>query len=567
MKSNSARSTISAHTKRIIQYKNALRRRWQRLGPGIDKQRAKRDLNEIKMYISQTVTAEYNNFIANQLRHIKKGSKKLWKLSKSARGKNICHTDKIKIHGMASVDDNDNANCLAKIFGKSHTITNSFTHENDINVSNTINAFNNFSHLRCPSPRIERNEIYNIINSFRPFKSPGPDTIQNILLKKLPSAAIDWITVLINKCVEKCHWPSNFKTAKVIPILKSGKPAADPNSYRPISLLNALGKVLERIVYSRLIDIVELKNLLPDFQFGFRKGHSTIHQAKRIHKYISRNKAAKKSTGVVLLDIEKAFDSVWHDGLIHKLIKMKIPSYLIRLINAFIRNRHFSVYVNNNISNKIKIPAGLAQGTCISPILYALFVADIPTDPSTKIALYADDTAIYSSSKQTNTIVNRLNSSLASLQNYFNKWRIKLNSSKTQAIIFPFDNKRRRKEHVNSTLLKTNKCFRALYSMLSKKAQLSTSNKTLIYIAVIRPILAYGAPIWSSAARTHIQKLNNVQNKITKTINNLPRRTPTFMLERLTNIQSLNEYLDSLNTKFIQNCHTSDYELIREIER
>lgn len=214
LKSNSARSTISTHTKRIIQYKNALRRRWQRLEPGSEKQRAKRDLNEIKKYISQTVAAEYNGFMTNQLRHIKKGAKKLWQLSKSARGKNVCHTDKIKIYGLNTVDDNDKANCLAKIFEKSHTITSSFTHENDTNVSNTINAFNNFSHLRCQSPRIDRNEIYNIIKSFRPFKSPGPDTIQNILLKKLPPAAIDWITVLINKCVEKCHWPSSLNRQK-----------------------------------------------------------------------------------------------------------------------------------------------------------------------------------------------------------------------------------------------------------------------------------------------------------------------------------------------------------------
>lgn len=108
---------------------------------------------------------------------------------------------------------------------------------------------------------------------------------------------------------------------------------------------------------------------------------------------------------MILLDIEKVFNSIWHDGLIYKLIQMKLPTYLVRMINAFIRNRKFAVHVNNSVSNYINLPAGLAQGTCISPILYALFVADMPIADQTDIALYADDTAIYTSAKQSKTII------------------------------------------------------------------------------------------------------------------------------------------------------------------
>lgn len=124
---------------------------------------------------------------------------------------------------------------------------------------------------------------------------------------------------------------------------------------------------------------------------------------------------------MILLDVEKAFDSIWHDGLIYKLIKMKLPSYLIKLIDSFIRNRKFAVHVNNAISNEMPIPAGLAQGTCISPILYALYIADLPTMTNTELALYADDTAVYTAAKRSNTIVKRLNESLQILQQYFTK--------------------------------------------------------------------------------------------------------------------------------------------------
>lgn len=147
----------------------------------------------------------------------------------------------------------------------------------------------------------------------------------------------------MNKCIKLSYWPQSFKIAKVIPILKSSKAPSEAQSYRPISLLNSMGKILERVIYSRIIEFVEEKNLLPSVQFGFRRGHSTTHQAMRIKKFIMKNKRLKKSVGLLLLDIEKAFDSVWHDGLIHKLIQMKFPAYLIKMIDAFIRNRKFIV--------------------------------------------------------------------------------------------------------------------------------------------------------------------------------------------------------------------------------
>lgn len=230
-----------------------------------------------------------------------------------------------------------------------------------------------------------------------------------------------WLTKIFNKCFSSSYWPKNFKIAKVIPILKAGKPSIEASSYRPISLLSATGKLLEKVLQKRLINVIEEKNLLPNFQFGFRRGHSTVHQAARIKRFIQRNKRNKKSTGLVLLDIEMAFDSIWHDGMIHKLIKLKIPSYMIRLIDSFIRRRQFKVYINQGVSESIEIQAGLAQGTCISPILYALYVADIPKDNDTQIALYADDTALYTAAKTSNSIVNRLNVTLQTLQHYFRK--------------------------------------------------------------------------------------------------------------------------------------------------
>lgn len=491
-------------------------------------------------------------------------------------------------------DDCDRANCLADIFEKAHTITKAYSHVFDKEVRTTINSFHAFSSFHCTTPIISLEEITKTIAALRPFKAPGPDSIQNVLLKQLPQSAVHWLCELFNRCISMGHWPQNFKVAKVIPILKPGKSAKDASSYRPISLLNATGKILERIIYERLNNYIEEKKLLPNVQFGFRRGHSTIHQAMRIKQYIAGEKLTRRSTGMVLLDIEKAFDSIWHDGLIFKLIKMRIPSHLLRMIQSFIRNRSFAVQVNNARSRDIPIPAGLAQGTCISPILYALFVADLPTIAGySQIALYADDTAIFTSAKQSNTIVRRLNETLYKLQQYFSKWKIKINSDKTQAIIFPFNKSRRRiptinlishhhlveisksakylgvvfdhklsfGEHITSTTTKANNCFRSLFPLLARQSRLSVQNKHLIFKAVIRPIMAYGGPIWSSAARVHILKLIVLQKKILKTIQNLP----SALLENITGMPAFDNFLIMQNDKFFNNCAISNYELINEI--
>lgn len=597
VKSTTYHSPITTYTKQLIQMKNALKRRWQRCQNESIKPQLKRELNRMQKIVVENVNADYNASIEKQLTSFKKGSKNMWQITKRLKGKTDNNASKINISGRLAVDDTDRANCVAEIFEKSHSLTSKLKDPNDKEVKNTVNSFYSFSRFTNQTKPIECNELQAIIRSLKPFKAPGLDGIQNILLKNLPSSAIAWLTHTFNKCLSLSYWPKSFKMAKVIPILKAGKNPSEASSYRPISLLNAVGKLLEKIIYVRLVKFIEDKNLLPNFQFGFRKGHSTVHQAAKIKQFIKRNRKSKRSTGLVLLDIEKAFDSIWHDGLIYKLIKLKLPSFLVRMVNSFIRNRTFAVHINDGISDTIQINAGLPQGTSISPILYALYVADIPVNDKTQIAQYADDTALYTAAKRSNYIVNKLNSSLQSLQQYFRKWKIKVNENKTQAIIFPFDNKRIRnptikirsgrnviefsnsvnylgihfdkkllfKEHITTATNKATKCYRAMYPLLAPKSHLSTDNKHLIYSSIIRPIFMYGCPIWSSAAACHIRNMSTLQNKIIKTIYKLPWRTPTIYLKQITGIPTVNEYIQATNASFTTNCNMSIYNAIQEI--
>lgn len=173
----------------------------------------------------------------------------MWQLTKRIRGKSDNNATKISINNKPTIDDTDRAEAVADVFKKSHSRTSGFKHKNDVDVKHSVNSFQIFSHLSCRAPQIELAELQQIICSLRPFKAPGPDSIRNILLKNLPTAAIIWLTNLFNKCLNLSYWPKSFKMAKIIPILKANKPPNEASSYRPISLLNSIGKLLEKINY------------------------------------------------------------------------------------------------------------------------------------------------------------------------------------------------------------------------------------------------------------------------------------------------------------------------------
>lgn len=298
---------------------------------------------------------------------------------------------------------------------------------------------------------------------------------------------------------------------------------------------------------------------------------------------------------MVLIDIEKAFDSVWHDGLIYKLEKINAPTHLIKMIASFLSSRKFIVSVRGEDSTPRDIPAGLAQGSILSPLLYAIYTSDFKTPQNCEIGLYADDTAIISEAKQSNTIIKRLEKALSRINEYFTKWRIKINAEKTQAILFKFNRARRRnpsisltfngnnivlkKEvtylgvklddkllftaHIETCRTKALKCFSAIHPLLHHRSRLSTANKLILYKTMIRPKITYAAPVWISTNTTNIRNLQRTQNKILKTILGVERTFPTSLLHSMLNVEGIQTVLESLEKSFMSKCGSSGFELIR----
>ena len=230
--------------------------------------------------------------------------------------------------------------------------------------------------------------------------------------------------------------PTSWKVAKVIPVQKPKKPPSDPMSYRPISLLSFLSKLLERIIASRLTSFITQNHLLPDFQFGFRKKHSTVSQLARVTDHITHGFNLHKHTDMALLDLEKAYDTVWITAMVFKLSLLKIPAYLLKILRSFLENRSYYVHVQYSRSPLIHPLAGLPQGAVLSTTLFILYIADIPHPPNIHLALFAVDIAILAQSWRPDTISRRLSSTISQLLRYFHKWKLQVNLTKTELILF-----------------------------------------------------------------------------------------------------------------------------------
>jgi hypothetical protein len=172
-------------------------------------------------------------------------------------------------------------------------------------------------------------------------KAPGPDGIPNRALKHLPQRVIFLLLALFYAIFRAQYFPPVWKHARVISILKPGKDPALTSSYRPINLPDTIGKVFEKIRLSRILSEVSGRWLLRDEQFCLRPKHSTSVQLARLFERVSRNLGEKRLTGAVFLDVAKAFDTVWGDGLAYKLMALNFPPYLVKTIQSFLRSWTF----------------------------------------------------------------------------------------------------------------------------------------------------------------------------------------------------------------------------------
>ena len=247
-------------------------------------------------------------------------------------------------------------------------------------------------------------KILNIIRSLNPNKAHGWDGISVRMIKLSDAALVIPLKIIFENCLRCGLFPKIWKYANVVPVHKKNEKNLKGN-YRPISLLPIFGKILEKLMYDSLYSHLVSCNLLNPNQSGFRPGDSTINQLISITHTIFEAFDCNPPLDVrsVYLDISKAFDRVWHDGLIYKLKRCGVSGELLPLIQSFLKDRKQRTVLNGQNSNWGDISAGVPQGSILGPLFFLVYINDLAAEVKCKVKLFADDTSLF-------TVVEDLNS-------------------------------------------------------------------------------------------------------------------------------------------------------------
>lgn len=541
-------------------------------------------LNESSAKIKMSIKNHKNLMWEDKLHNLNIKDCSLWKMTKALKGKNNSHIPPLQDNDKIIFKDEEKAELIANNFEKVHTLTSDFgdsKFDEEINLKylNIIKSETKLENIKLASPK----EIMTIIRKTKGKKAPGLDGIQNIVLKHLPKKALVQLNYIINACLRQSYFPKAWKTAKILPIPKPGKDHKRYENYRPISLLPTLSKVLESIILNRLKEHETIYKQIISEQFGFRAKHNTVQQLARLTDFITTNFNLNKSVGALFLDMEKAFDTVWHKGLISKLEDLDIDIYLLKIIASYLENRKFIVDINGKTSCDKNAVAGVPQGSVLGPILFLYFINDLPLSDKVKKAIFADDTALYTSSWRKKQIAKNLQQYILIIEKYYLKWKLKINVDKTEFIIFShklkdkhipkltlynenvplkekvkylgmiLDNKLKFKNHITEVRQKTFQIIGQMYPLLCCKSKMNTKNKKTIYKMIIRPTMLYAAPIWGGTFKSYIQRLQILQNKCLRMILCAKRGTKISKLHKQSEILSIKKFIYKATKDFYDN--------------
>ena len=306
-------------------------------------------------------------------------------------------------------------------------ITLSSEEDGDESVSNNYPSLDNFS-------KVSESQTYRIVKEINVSKSSGLDNVSSYIVKEAFLALIPEVTFMYNLSLSTSVFPMDWKKATVVPIPKAGD-LTQVHNFRPISLLPLLGKILEKMVHSQIANYLEANSLLIDSQHGFRAGHSTAHSIEQLTTYISTKQDSRLPTLATYIDFRKAFDCVQHPMLLKKLSRMNLGIDVVRWVESYLKSRVQRVFANNNYSSYTTITQGVPQGSVLGPLFYIVYANDlVNTIKHCRVAMYADDTVLYTSNGDFNLSVENMQRDMDSIAEWCNINGIHMNTDKTKVM-------------------------------------------------------------------------------------------------------------------------------------
>ena len=466
----------------------------------------------------------------------------------------ITHQDKLL------TDSTDIANSFNDFFSN-------IANEIVINIPPTSCKFEsyipNYSHNRFKFTLINRENVSKIIDGLESKFTLDSTGYNTILIKRVKDNILTPLTHIINLSLKEGIFPDSLKTSRVCPIFKQGD-RKDMNNYRPISCLSAFSKIFEKVAYEQLFSFLNSNNILTNYQFGFQKGKSTVHALTHIMNYITNAFNDNKFVIACFLDYRKAFDLVSHDILLKKLEMLGIDGVNLNWFRSYLKNRKMFTSVNDHLSNNMRvINRSVPQGSILGPLLFLIFINDMPNATELLSVLFADDTTGLACGDDISTLGPFINTELQKIGMWLKANELSINTSKTKIMIF--SNNRRIQDfgfvfnnndlngpqdpslisniervdstsdistfkmlgiHFDENLSFDTHCKRvlkklnsALFMITRAKHILSTKSLHRLYYAMIHPHLLYCLTIYSYTSAKNIKLLYKKQKQCIRVIN------------------------------------------------
>ena len=446
-------------------------------------------------------------------------------------------------------------------------------------------------------------EVMDAIHSLKPHKAAGPDGIDPEHIIHAGPLACNLLTDLFNAIISSGHIPSVFQLGFVTPIPKDPqKDQTNPSNYRGISLLSNISKLFEKVLLAKLQPSSISLNPL---QGGFRSGYSPTHTAFVLQEAIQSIREGGRKAYVAMLDVKKAFDTVWHQGLFVKLHHKGIPARIWHTLNNWYTSTSSSVLQGGDHSRSFPVLQGVRQGAILSPLLYSIFMDDLlnileRSGYGARIGqvfcgapMYADDLALVASSPE------ELQAMLDIVSHYASQWRYQLNNSKSVILVLGESPRSRslarsnrqwilagqqlkevdehhhlgvlRSVHHSTSARTSERCaagrsaFYALNAVGSRFGCLHPVTSHRLYSTLSLPILLYGCELWS-LTKTELLMLERVHRKILRTIQGLPVRCPSVALTNLLGSRDISSFISQKQLSFINSISSmSTTDLPRQI--
>ena len=376
------------------------------------------------------------------------------------------------------------------------------------------------------------------------YSAPGQDQLCYVMFRHLPEESLKMILLLFNKIWSEGVMPISWKSALILPFPKPGKDPANAGNYRPIALTSHLCKWMEKIIVYRLSYFLEQRGLMNRYQSGFRKGRSTADALVKVSNESEKALSRKEVMVIVYFDIEKAYDSMWREGLLIKMQGMGIGGRLYNWVLDFLSYRKFCVKVGDTISDSFDIINGIPQGSAVSPILFNIMINDIFVDVGRNIgsSLYADDGAIWLRGKNYKQLMSSMQKNIIKVENWSYKWGFKMSIAKSCYMLFTrkrkmeevqlklygqnmekvsefkylgvwFDEKGLWRNHVNKIETKCKKILNLMRAVSAIEWGADRESLLCLYRALIRSCIDYGCMIYGAAAKSSLEKLDRIQSR------------------------------------------------------